>query len=201
MVPTSVPQQPRGLQEPEIHALLRAAGESRHGLAQRNYALVQLMIQTGLRVGEVASLLIADLVLRDRSGRIRIREGKGGKAREVPLNATARRAVRLYLETRGKPAADEPLCTSKHGTPVTIRSIQAVVAALARRASIKRLTVSPHTLRHTFALNYLQHNPGKLVELAHLLGHDSLDTTALYTRPSAESLAQDLERSPLNVYG
>ena len=58
-----------------------------------------------------------------------------------------------------------------------------------------------HTLRHTFALNYLQHNPGKLVELADLLGHDSLDTTAIYTRPSVESLARDLERSPLNVYG
>jgi integrase/recombinase XerC len=131
---------------------------------------------------------------------VRVREGKGGKTRDVPLNATARRALRLYLGTRG-PAADEPLFASKRGTPVTVRSIQAVISVLARRARITRLKVSPHTLRHTFALNYLQHNPGKLVELADLLGHDSLDTTAIYTRPSVESLAQDLERSPLNVYG
>jgi site-specific recombinase XerD len=84
---------------------------------------------------------------------------------------------------------------------MTIRAIQAVIAALAQRAHLTRVRVSPHTLRHSFALTYLKQNPGKLVELATLLGHDSLDTTALYTRPSTEDLAADLERSPLNVYG
>jgi integrase len=49
-------------------------------------------------------------------------------------------------------------------------------------------------MRHGFALRYLKHNPGKLVELATLLGHESLDTTAVYTRPSAEELAADLEK-------
>ena len=82
-----------------------------------------------------------------------------------------------------------------------VRAIQAVIAALAQRARLTRVRVSPHTLRHSFALTYLKQNPGKLVELATLLGHDSLDTTALYTRPSTEDLAADLERSPLNVYG
>jgi integrase len=51
--------------------------------------------------------------------------------------------------------------------------------------------VSAHTLRHTFALGYLRDNPGKLVELADLLAHDSLDTTAVYTRPSGDGLAAD----------
>jgi site-specific recombinase XerD len=59
--------------------------------------------------------------------------------------------------------------------------------------------VSAHTLCHTFALHHLRDNPGKLVELAGLLGHDSLDTTAIYTRPSAADLAADLERSRLNL--
>ena len=57
----------------------------------------------------------------------------------------------------------------------------------------------PHDMG--FALHYLRQNPGKLVELASLLGHESLDTTALYTRPSIDDLAEDLERSRLNVYG
>jgi hypothetical protein len=61
--------------------------------------------------------------------------------------------------------------------------------------------VSAHALRHTFALNYLRQSPGKLLELASLLGHESLDTTAIYTRPSSEELVQDLERSRLNVDG
>ena len=51
----------------------------------------------------------------------------------------------------------------------------------------------------TFALNFLKQHPGKLVELSVLLGHDSVETTAIYTQPSAEEMAEDLERSPLNV--
>lgn len=82
-----------------------------------------------------------------------------------------------------------------------VRSIQAVIASLARRARLTRLPVSAHTLRHTFALGYLRDNPGKLVELASLLGHESLDTTAVYTRPSRDDLVADLERSHLNVDG
>jgi site-specific recombinase XerD len=54
-------------------------------------------------------------------------------------------------------------------------------------------------MRHTFALNYLEKNPGKLVELAALLGHESLDTTAVYLRPSQEDMAQGVERSRLNA--
>src|SRR5258708_13436557 len=81
-------QRPIGLAEPEVHMLLRAAGQSRHGLAKRNYALIQLMLQAGLRVGEVAALSVADVPTRERSGIVRIRQGKGAKEREVPLHPT-----------------------------------------------------------------------------------------------------------------
>jgi site-specific recombinase XerD len=162
---------------------------------------VQLLVQAGLRVGEVAALRIADITAHERSGLVRIREGKGLKAREVPLNATARRALRLYLDARSGGAPMEPLFSSERGGAMPTRTIQAVIAHLSRRAKIDRVRVSAHTLRHTFALNYLRQSPGKLVELASLLGHESLDTTAIYTRPSSEELAQDLERSRLNVDG
>ena len=192
---------PVGLTEPEVHALLRVAGESGHGLAMRNYALVQLMVQAGLRVSEVAALRVADITVHERSGSVRVRQGKGLKAREVPLNATARRALRLYLGARNGGEAEESLFLSERGGAMPTRTIQAVIAQLGRRAGIDRLRVSAHTMRHTFALNYLRQSPGKLVELASLLGHESLDTTAIYTRPSSEELAQDLERSRLNVDG
>jgi integrase/recombinase XerC len=194
-------RQPAGLSDSEVHGLLRAAGASTHGLAARNYALVQLILQAGLRVGEVSALTIGDLVLHERSGLVRVRHGKGLKHREVPLNATARRALRAYLEGRPRPAPSEPLFLSGRRAALPVRSIQAVIAGLARRARLERLAVSAHILRHTFALNYLRGNPGKLVELAGLLGHESLDTTAVYTRPSAADLAADLERSHLNVDG
>ena len=194
-------RQPAGLTDPEVHSVLRAAGASRHGLAPRNYALVQLMLQTGIRVGEVATLQLGDVTLNDRSGSLRIRQGKGLKAREVPLNATARRAVKAYLDIRPSVTKAEPLFLSSRDGPMPVRSIQAVIASVARRARMQRVPVSAHTLRHTFALGYLRDNPGKLVELAALLGHESLDTTAVYTRPSNEDLAADLERSHLNVDG
>jgi len=194
-------QQPVGLSDIEVHALLRAAGASSHGLAGRNYAMVQLMLQAGLRIGEVAALRVADIIMSDRSGSVRIRHGKGLKAREIPLNATARRALKQYLQDRQTADKDAALFVSSRDTAMPICTIQAVIASLARRARLKRVAVSAHTLRHTFALGYLRDNPGKLVELASLLGHDSLDTTAVYTRPSRDDLAADLERSHLNVDG
>jgi integrase/recombinase XerC len=193
--------QPLGLGDHEVHALLRAAGASTHGLAKRNYALVQLMLQTGLRIGEAAALRFADVALRDRSGSVHVRHGKGLKDREVPLNATARRAVKQYLDERPGAVASAPLFLSGRNAGLSVRSIQAAIAGLARRAKLSRIKVSAHTLRHTFALAFLRDNPGKLVELAALLGHESLDTTALYTRSSRDELAADLERSHLNVDG
>jgi site-specific recombinase XerD len=189
--------QPVGLTDAEVHALLRAAGASTHGLARRNYALVQLLVQAGLRIGEVSALRLSDVVLRDRTGCVRVRHGKGFKDREVPLNTAVRRALRQYLELR--PGAQDPLFLSSRHAAMPVRSLQAIVTALTRRARLTRVPVSAHILRHTFALNFLRDNPGKLVELATLLGHESLDTTALYTRPSQDDLAADLERSHLNV--
>lgn len=179
---------PKGLTEPEVQSLLRAAGQTRHGLAKRNYALIELLLETGLTVGEAADLHIGDVDLHDRSGMLRVREGKGRKQREVPLNSTARRALKLYLKGREPLRQEDHLFLSERGggQPLSLRTIQATVSDLARRAKITRIPVSPHTMRHCFALRFLKHNPGKLVELATLLGHESLDTTAVYTRPSAE---------------
>lgn len=196
----AVRRQPLGLVEHECHSLFRAAGQSGHGLAKRNLALVHLMIQAGLRVSEVASLVVSDLTINERSGSVHIRQGKGRKERTVPLNATARRALRAYLESRGNPGPLDRVFASKRGGPAAVRTIQSQISEIARRAGIKRIHVTPHTLRHTFALGYLRQNAGKLVELASLLGHESLDTTAIYTQPSAEELADDLERGRLNVY-
>lgn len=82
-----------------------------------------------------------------------------------------------------------------------VRSIQNVIAALVRRAGLTGSEISAHRLRHTFALAWLQQHPGHLVELAQLLGHESLDTTATYTRASAEDLARGVEQTPFNLDG
>ncbi|MHB1675034.1 MAG: hypothetical protein ACYCSP_12380 [Acidobacteriaceae bacterium] len=70
---------------------------------------------------------------------------------------------------------------------------------IGRRAKASRIPVTASSLRHSFALKFLEKNPGKLIELAALLGHESLDTTAVYLRPSQEEMTAGVERSRLNL--
>ncbi|MGH9435979.1 MAG: tyrosine-type recombinase/integrase [Terriglobia bacterium] len=179
---------PKGLLASEVQALLRAAGQSRRALARRNYAIVQLLLQAGLRVSEAAALRMGNLEIHARQGKVHVR-GKGNKERSVPLNATARRALQAYLDEREETGTEVPVFLSGTGAALSVRSIQSLITELARRAHVNRIPISAHTLRHTFALEYLKQNPGKLVELATLLGHESLDTTAIYALPSEEDLA------------
>jgi len=109
------------------------------------------------------------------------------------LNSKARRALKLYLSSRNTESGTDYVFLSERQTPLSTRSIQAIVTALAKRAGIKRIKISPHTLRHTFAINYLKQNSSNIVQLANLMGHESLDTTAIYTQPSMEDLADNLE--------
>jgi site-specific recombinase XerD len=139
-------QRPTGLTEPEVHGLLRVAGESKRGRAKPNYGLLQLLLQTGMRLGEVTSLKVGDVRIRDRSGEVRVRE------REVPLNASARRALGAYLQLRSQAQPGDPLFVSDRGRAFSPRAVQMLLQRLARRTKIARLRVTPHVLRHTFAL-------------------------------------------------
>ncbi len=144
--------QPKGLQSGEVQALLRAAGQTGHGQARRNYTRLQLLLETGLQVGEAARLVIADCEIRPRSGRVWVRAGKGRKVREVPLNASARWALSLYLKAQPDITLHDPLFLSERGgRAMSLRTIQATIQKLACRAKITHLPASCHTRRHTFA--------------------------------------------------
>jgi site-specific recombinase XerD len=196
----AIRRRPLGLSESEVHKLLRAAGQGRPSQRMRNYAVLQLLLQAGLRVSEVTRLRVADATVHERSGHVLVREGKGAREREIPLNISVRRAIRAYISSQPGVSREGPLFVSQKGRALSERSIEALVANLARQGKLGR-RVTPHMLRHTFALTYLKDNPGKLVELASLMGHESLDTTAIYTQASSEELAADLEKSRLNVFG
>src|SRR6266566_3525821 len=81
-----------------INALLRQAQVSRD--KERNYAVVQVLLQTGIRLSECAALTFEDMTFGERSGILRIRAGKGNKARSVPLNTSAREAIAIYVAPR-----------------------------------------------------------------------------------------------------
>lgn len=178
---------PRWLDKADQTRLVReledgiARKQANDGLRLRSariYAIGILLINTGLRVGELCALELGDLTMAERSGSLVVRSGKGDKQRTVPLNLNARKALANWLQWRG----DEP------GPVFALRprEIQRLLAVIGRRANVK---LSPHTLRHTFAHNLV--NAGvPLDRVAALMGHSKLETTRRYTIPGAADLAQ-----------
>jgi site-specific recombinase XerD len=209
---------PQGLKDREVNALLRAAQHTRY--AARDYAVLQLLLQTGMRIGECAALNYEDIVFGERSGSVTIRAGKGNKTRSVPLNGSARTALANYVAARlgvapslaaiatawprRQPGATPtPLWRSQKGGRLSTSTIRAMIDALVRDCAARELVppdTSAHTLRQTFGLNYLKANLGDLFGLATLLGHTSLDTTRIYGQPTSDQLAARVDRLNLNAY-
>jgi integrase/recombinase XerC len=185
-------QQPKSLSTKQLRRLLRAV---HNGGSSRDVAIIEMLVGAGLRVGELLQLQVGDVMLRDRSGWVIVREGKQGGYREVPLTQEVRQAVADYLETdpaEGKQGEETPLWWGKNG-PLTHRSsVLRVLKKYAFRAQLK--SISPHVLRHTFATHYLKANPDDLRGLAALLGHSDLNTVMIYTAPTQQDLASRMER-------
>ncbi len=87
---------PQALTDTQVNALLRAAARSRH--AARDVAILQVLLQTGMRIGECAALMWEDISFGEKRGTVTIRAGKGNKARHVPLNASVRQALAEYAD-------------------------------------------------------------------------------------------------------
>jgi len=156
--------------------------------ARRDVTLVQLMLNTGLRVEEVTTLNVEDVELRDRSGRVTVM-GKGNKQCAVPLNAEARAALSAWLKARPETDA-ATVFVGRQGKRLGKRAIQRVVSRIGEAAGIDDLT--PHVLRHSFAKNLVDAGVG-LEKVADLMGHSRLDTTRIYTRPGRQDLEQAVE--------
>ncbi|MEW5932631.1 MAG: tyrosine-type recombinase/integrase [Bacillota bacterium] len=178
-VPEQVPG-PRWLDRKGVGALMRAV--MRYGTV-RDRVLIMLLLHTGLRVSEACSLRVDDVELRERSGWLRVRHGKGGKYREEPLNVTVRRVLKECLDSH-RPGGDW-LFTNRYGERLNERSTERMVRKYARLAGLDRVTV--HTLRHTFC-KMLVDAGESLDRVAALAGHASLNTTARYTKPSFTDL-------------
>jgi site-specific recombinase XerD len=153
----------------------------------RNLALVGVLARAGLRLSEALALNTDDVELRPRSGWALIRQGKGAKERQVPLNTELRWAVTEYLDARPEGMASElALFVTRSGKRLGPRAVQRMVAGAARRAGIER-QVTPHMLRHTFATRFLQKG-GDLATLRAILGHASIATTSRYLHPNAAQM-------------
>jgi len=164
----------------EIDALLAAPDRTRWS-GRRDYALILLAVQTGLRVSELTGLRRRDVVL-GAGAHVRC-EGKGRKERCTPLRKETARVLREWLsESPDDPAG--PVFSSTRGAPLSRDGVQYLLgkhADIARQqcASLAKKRVSPHVLRHSAAMDLLQHGVDRSV-IALWLGHESTDTTQMY---------------------
>ena len=163
----------------EVLAVIEAPDPSKR-LYWRDRAILEFLYATGVRVSELTGLGLGDLLLDDGLCRV---FGKGSKERLVPVGSHAADATARYLRElrpeldRGKGAARVFL--SVRGKPLTRMSVWTIVASAAKRAGISR-TVSPHTLRHSFATHLLE-GGADLAAVQELLGHADISTTQIYT--------------------
>lgn len=174
---------PRALKRNEQNALLRAVEQ---GGNKRDIAIIYVLVYCGLRVSELVGLKLDNLVIKDRTGKI-IVLGKGNKVREVPVPAEVRAALREYLVVR-KDSKPEVFLGQRG--PLTVQGVQRLVEKYAYHAKLENVT--PHVLRHTCATYYLDKGVD-IVKVAAILGHENLNTTMVYTRPSFEDLARVVE--------
>ena len=173
---------PRWLDRREQNRFLRTLEQSGN---VRDLAIVKLLLHTGLRVSELCALIWADVTVTERKGRLTVRNGKGGKHREIPLNKDARCALSSigYAQHTGELAR---VFMGQRG-PLTPRGVQSMFSKYVKAADLEG--ISPHSLRHTFCKNLVDAGVS-LEKIAALAGHSSLEVTRRYCEPSLKGLEQ-----------
>jgi site-specific recombinase XerD len=177
---------PRSLTRLQIRKYLR---EVERRAPVRDQALIKLLLYTGIRAGEIARLEMADLQVSPRKGILTVRSivAKRAKERDVPIPLEARQALADYLSQRKSKSSY--VFAGQRGS-LTVDGVAWIVKKYGRLASVE---ITPHLLRHTFAYSYLENNQNDLVGLAKILGHDSVETTQIYTQKRLADLESAVE--------
>ena len=147
-------------------------------LGLRNYTIVRLFLDTGMRLGELSQLQLTDVNLED--GFVMV-HGKGGKDRYVTIGREMVKCLWRYMKKRALTDVNSspyPFLIEQGG-PLTSRAIQLVFKRLAKKLNLVGVRLSPHTLRHSFALAYIE-NGGDPFSLQRILGHSNQTTTSKY---------------------
>ena len=164
-------------------------------LGARDRAMLETLYSTGLRVSELVSLNVSDVDMTASVLRVR---GKGKKQRVIPLGPGAVKAIIHCLDMRrndprGATFDQEALFVNKHGQRLSTRSVRRKLDKYLLEAGLD-LSISPHTLRHSFATHMLRRG-ADLRSVQEMLGHQSLSTTQIYTHLSGETVKENYDKS------
>ncbi|HVC77548.1 MAG TPA: site-specific integrase, partial [Candidatus Micrarchaeaceae archaeon] len=154
---------------------------------------VQILLGTGMRVGELAELKVGDFEDDGSVGFLKIRKGKGAKFRRVPLSTRLRREIDRYLNRTRPETDDDRLLVTAGGEPVRMMTIEYLLRRIKLRVGFK---VHAHKFRHTFATEYLRRE-GDIERLRRILGHSSYVMVMRYLHLDKGDLGKDFDlRSP-----
>lgn len=154
----------------------------------RDKAILEVLYSCGLRVSELCNLRLGDLFFGE--GYIRI-IGKGDKQRLVPISGVACERIQRYKEVRTKKTTEDTLFLNNRGTKLTRVMIFNIIKQAALLAGIDK-SISPHTLRHSFATHLLE-GGANIRQVQEMLGHESILTTEVYTHLDTTNLRQTID--------
>ncbi|MDO4986685.1 MAG: site-specific tyrosine recombinase XerD [Prevotella sp.] len=189
---------PEVLSPDEVDALENSIDRSKWE-GQRNRAIIEVLFSCGLRVSELVNLKLTDLYMEEQYVRVM---GKGSKERLVPISPKAIKELDLWFEDRKhmdiKPGEEDFVFLNRRGAHLTRTMILIMIKQQAVDAGITK-TISPHTLRHSFATALLE-GGADLRAIQAMLGHESIGTTEIYTHIDMSTLRQQiLEHHPRNM--
>lgn len=165
----------------------------------RNRAIIEVLFSCGLRVSELTNLKLSNLYIEEQYIRV---IGKGSKERLVPISPRALDELNYWFADRNvmkiKPGEEDYVFLNRRGQHLTRTMILIMIKRYAVEAGIKK-TISPHTLRHSFATSLLE-GGADLRAIQAMLGHESIGTTEIYTHIDTSTLRQEiLEHHPRNI--
>lgn len=168
---------------------------------ERDYCILTLFLNCGLRLSELVSIDYNAIKLENDSASVVI-TGKGNKERTVYLNKACIAAINSYMRVRPKDGVKDrdALFLSNRLTRISIKTVQHLVNLYLEKAGLSGLGFSVHKLRHTAATLMYQTGQVDLLELKEILGHESLNTTQIYTHLHNEKLKKAVDANPLSGF-
>jgi integrase/recombinase XerC len=186
---------PHFLEYEEVKKLLETPPVD-NWLGARDRAILETLYSTGIRVSELVALNMDDI---DFLGEVVHIRGKGKKERIAPIGTSALQVIQHYMEFRSKRAQNNSnfdskvLFVNKHGRRLSTRSVRRKMDKYLKMAGLDP-SISPHTLRHSFATHMLN-NGADLRSVQELLGHQSLSTTQIYTHLTTKKLKETYQNA------
>ena len=195
---------PKYLSLADSRKLLDASGNEDNPNYERDFAIITLFLNCGMRLSELVGINLTDIDLKDCKLTV---IGKGNKERTIYLNKACLKAISEYLEVdlnngvqHDSKHSENALFLSKRKTRISNRTVQYIVNQELKRAGLDSNKYSVHKLRHTAATLMYQYGQVDIRALQEILGHESISTTEIYTHVSNEQARDALDRNPLATY-